>query len=61
MSLPLYMGFLHTLKYYHINVQEAVIEEYFKPEEKTMREMMKAMQTQALLERAEAEKSANEG
>ncbi|KAG8662316.1 hypothetical protein MANES_01G087450v8 [Manihot esculenta] len=40
---------------------EAFIEEYFKPEEKTMREMMKAMQTQALLERAEAEKSANEG
>ncbi|KAJ9147646.1 hypothetical protein P3X46_029782 [Hevea brasiliensis] len=53
---------------------EAAIEEYFKPvdkeaeiimkmqlegEEKTMKEMMKVMQTQALLERAEAEKSAN--
>ncbi|KAJ9173322.1 hypothetical protein P3X46_016473 [Hevea brasiliensis] len=53
---------------------EAAIEEYFKPidkeaeiimkmqlegEEKTMKEMMKAMQTQALLERAEAEKNAN--
>ncbi|XP_058009484.1 uncharacterized protein LOC110647825 isoform X2 [Hevea brasiliensis] len=53
---------------------EAAIEEYFKPidkeaeiimkmqlegEEKTMKEMMKAMQTQALLERAEAEKSVN--
>ncbi|KAL2546147.1 hypothetical protein Fot_15380 [Forsythia ovata] len=50
---------------------EAVIEEYFKPidkeaeiimkvqlegEEKTMKEMMKAMQNQALLEAAEAEK-----
>ncbi|PIN16705.1 hypothetical protein CDL12_10643 [Handroanthus impetiginosus] len=53
---------------------EAAIEEYFKPidkeaefimkmqlegEEKTMREMVKAMQTQALLEKAEAEKTAN--
>ncbi|KAI3455154.1 hypothetical protein Pfo_011817 [Paulownia fortunei] len=53
---------------------EAAIEEYFKPidkeaefimkmqlegEEKTMREMMKAMQTQALLEKAEAEKVGN--
>ena len=50
------------------------IEEYFKPidkeaeiimktqlegEEKTVREMMKAMQTQALLEQAEAERLAN--
>ncbi|XP_044486170.1 uncharacterized protein LOC123211481 [Mangifera indica] len=53
---------------------EAAIEEYFKPidkeaeyimkiqlegEEKTMREMMAAMQRQALLEKAEAEKLAN--
>lgn len=53
---------------------EAAIEEYFKPidkeaeiimkmqlegEEKTMKEMLKAMQTQALLEKAEAEKIAN--
>ncbi|KAL0429677.1 UNVERIFIED_CONTAM: hypothetical protein Sradi_0593700 [Sesamum radiatum] len=53
---------------------EAAIEEYFKPidkeaeiimkmqlegEEKTMREMMTAMQRQALLEKAEAEKIAN--
>ncbi|CAK9176410.1 unnamed protein product [Ilex paraguariensis] len=53
---------------------EATIEEYFKPidkeaefimkvqlegEEKTMKEMMKAMQKQALLEQAEAEKVAN--
>ncbi|EYU21810.1 hypothetical protein ABFS83_09G072900 [Erythranthe nasuta] len=52
---------------------EAAIEEYFKPvdkeaefimkmqlegEEKTMKDMMKAMQTQALLEKAEAEKTA---
>ncbi|KAJ7952583.1 IIIB transcription factor [Quillaja saponaria] len=51
---------------------ETAIEEYFKPidkeadiimkmqlegEEKTMREMMKAMQQQALLEKAEAEKN----
>ncbi|KAL0397200.1 UNVERIFIED_CONTAM: protein BONZAI 1 [Sesamum calycinum] len=54
--------------------QEAAIEEYFKPidkeaeiimkmqlegEEKTMREMMTAMQRQALLEKAEAEKFPN--
>ncbi|THG23864.1 hypothetical protein TEA_000881 [Camellia sinensis var. sinensis] len=54
--------------------QEVAIEEYFKPidkeaeiimktqlegEEKTVREMMKAMQTQALLEQAEAERLAN--
>lgn len=54
--------------------QEAAIEEYFKPidkeaeiimkmqlegEEKTMREMITAMQRQALLEKAEAEKIAN--
>ncbi|KAL3835414.1 hypothetical protein ACJIZ3_010150 [Penstemon smallii] len=53
---------------------EAAIEEYFKPidkeaeyilkaqlegEEKTMKQMMKAMQTQALFEKAEAEKAAN--
>ncbi|KAI7995340.1 hypothetical protein LOK49_LG11G02273 [Camellia lanceoleosa] len=53
---------------------EVAIEEYFKPidkeaeiimktqlegEEKTVREMMKAMQTQALLEQAEAERLAN--
>ncbi|EEF30606.1 uncharacterized protein LOC8267958 [Ricinus communis] len=53
---------------------EAAIEEYFKPidkeaeiimkmqldgEEKSMREMMKTMQTQAILERAEAEKNVN--
>lgn len=53
---------------------EAAIEEYFKPidkeaeiimkmqlegEEKTMREMMTAMQRHALLEKAEAEKFAN--
>ncbi|KAL0380299.1 UNVERIFIED_CONTAM: hypothetical protein Sangu_0094200 [Sesamum angustifolium] len=53
---------------------EAAIEEYFKPidkeaeiimkmqlegEEKTMREMMTAMQRQALLEKAEAEKFPN--
>ncbi|KAK4414067.1 hypothetical protein Salat_2819500 [Sesamum alatum] len=53
---------------------EAAIEEYFKPidkeaeiimkmqlegEEKTMREMMTAMQRQALLEKAEAEKIVN--
>jgi len=52
---------------------EAAINEYFKPldkeaeiimntqldgEEKTMREMMKAMQTQALLEKAEADRIA---
>lgn len=55
-------------------VQEAAIEEYFKPidkeaeiivkmqldgEEKTMREMMAAMQRQALVEKAEAERLAN--
>lgn len=54
-------------------MQEAAIEDYFKPidkeaesimkvqlegEEKTMREMMTAMQQQALLEKAEAEKNA---
>ncbi|XP_012070090.1 uncharacterized protein LOC105632341 isoform X3 [Jatropha curcas] len=53
---------------------EAAIEEYFKPidkeaeiimkmqlegEDKSMKEMMKAMQTQATLEKAEAEKTAN--
>lgn len=53
---------------------EAAIEEYFKPidkeaevimkmqldgEEKTLKEMMKTMQQQALLEKAEAEKIAN--
>ncbi|XP_059657655.1 uncharacterized protein LOC132304122 [Cornus florida] len=53
---------------------ESAIEKYFKPldkeaeivmktqlegEEKTMKEMMNAMQTQALLEKAEAEKIAN--
>ncbi|KAA8526011.1 hypothetical protein F0562_007889 [Nyssa sinensis] len=53
---------------------EAAIEDYFKPidkeaqiimkmqlegEEKTMREMMNAMQKQALLEKAEADKIAN--
>uniref|UniRef100_A0A251LF67 Uncharacterized protein n=1 Tax=Manihot esculenta TaxID=3983 RepID=A0A251LF67_MANES len=53
---------------------EAAIEEYFKPidkdaeiimkmqlegEEKSMKEMMKVMQTQTLLERADAEKGAN--
>lgn len=55
-------------------VQEAAIEEYFKPidkeaeyvmkiqlegEEKMMREMMATMQRQALLEKAELEKTAN--
>jgi len=55
-------------------VQEAAIEQYFKPidkeaevimkmqldgEEKTLKEMMKTMQQQALLEKAEAEKIAN--
>lgn len=54
-------------------VKEAAIEEYFKPidkeaetimktqlegEERTMKEMMKAMHQQALLEKAEAEKTA---
>ncbi|KAI7987041.1 hypothetical protein LOK49_LG13G01606 [Camellia lanceoleosa] len=53
---------------------EAAIDEYFKPidkeaeiimkmqlegEEKSMREMMKVMQTQALLEKAEADRIAN--
>ncbi|KAF5734243.1 hypothetical protein HS088_TW16G00690 [Tripterygium wilfordii] len=53
---------------------EAAIDEYFKPidkeaeilmkiqlegEEKSMKEMMKTMQTQALLEKAEAEKISN--
>ena len=57
----------------HDCLQEATIEEYFKPidreaqiimnmqlegEEKTMREMMKAMQEQAVLEKAAAEKMA---
>lgn len=57
----------------HFYLQEAAIEEYFKPldkeaerimkvqlegEEKRMREMMSAMQQQALLEKAEAEKNA---
>lgn len=55
-------------------MQEAAIEEYFKPidkeaeyimkiqlegEEKTMREMMATLQRQALVEKAEAEKIAN--
>lgn len=55
-------------------MQEAAIEEYFKPidkeaevimkmqldgEEKTLKDMMKTMQQQALLEKAEAEKIAN--
>lgn len=53
-------------------MKEAAIEEYFKPidkeaemimktqlegEERTMKEMMKAMHQQALLEKAEAEKT----
>ena len=57
-----------------VYVQEASIEEYFKPidkeaemimkiqlegEEKTMKEMVATMQKQALLEKAEAEKIAN--
>ena len=55
-------------------MQEAAIEEYFKPldkeaevimkiqlegEEKSMTELMKAMQQQALLEKAKAEKTAS--
>lgn len=75
MGLPLWMGLLFCmLTCYCFNVQEAAIEEYFKPidkdaeiimkmqlegEEKSMKEMMKVMQTQTLLERAEAEKGAN--
>lgn len=56
-----------------MNLQEAAIEEYFKPidkdaerimkvqlegEEKKMKEMMTAMQQQALLEKAQAEQNA---
>lgn len=56
-----------------LRVQEGAIEEYFKPidkeaqtimdmqlkgEDKTMREMLKTMQQQALLEKLEAEKTA---